>query len=91
MNSLGASVRIPMLFPSGTEEADGQSCTVFLTSSGTGCSETRLSSWPAFTEAGILGSRAPAFVRAPNPRLQRTPLRAPLSRKPLGRIVSFAE
>ena len=26
--------------------------------------------------------------RPPNPRLQRTPLRAPLSRKPLGRVVS---
>jgi hypothetical protein len=29
---------------------------------------------------------AAEHVGAPNPRLQRTPLRAPLSRKPLGGI-----
>jgi len=89
MNSLDASVRIRMPFPSGTEEADGQFCGVFPTSSGTGCTKTPLSSWPAFTEAVILGSPAPAFAGASNPRLQRTPLRAPLSRKPLGNQRKF--
>jgi len=33
--------------------------------------------------AMVMGCRPPSYA-PPNPRLQRTPLRAPLSRKPLG-------
>ena len=53
------------------------------TSSGIGCRKATQLSLLAFTANETRGLLVPAFVRAPNPRLQRTPLRAPLSRKPL--------
>jgi len=55
----------------------------FLTSSGIDCRKAMRSSSLAFTGNETRGLLVLDFARASNPRPQRTPLRAPLSRKPL--------
>ncbi len=62
-------------------------CGGFPTVSSTLSPRARFSWWRASTRNGTrtYSSTAPDNHHAPNTRLQRTPLRAPLSRKPLGR------
>jgi hypothetical protein len=97
MNSSRVSVRTRFHFQSDTEEVDGRSSGAFPISFGTEFRVTSLSSWPAFTEAGILGSGVPAFAGAANMALQRTrrprlrsgrslrSLGSPLNARPLAR------
>ena len=84
MNFSIGSATTRLRIPSYTGQAVAHSSTGFPTSSGTGCRSVMRSSSLVFTEDETHSLLIHGFARASNPRLQRTPLRAPLSRKSFG-------
>ncbi len=72
MSSSGALLTTRLRTPSDTELTGARSFGGFRTSSGIDCRRAMRSSSLASTEDETRGLLVPDFVRAPNPRLQRT-------------------